>query len=66
MIEVAVKFVETVHRRQKFVTVTKMVLAELAGRITERLEQFGNRRIFLLKPERSAGQTDFGQTGTQA
>jgi site-specific recombinase XerD len=37
------------------VAIARMVLAELSGGVTERLEQLGNRRIFLLQPERSAG-----------
>jgi len=35
-----------------------MVLAELAGRIAQRLEQFGDRRIFLLQARRGARQAD--------
>ena len=46
MIEVAEKFVEAVHRRQVLVAVAEVVLADLAGRVAERLEQFGDGRIF--------------------
>ena len=66
VVEVAVELVEAVHGRQELVAVAKMVLAELAGRIAERLEQFGDRRIFLLQSERGAGQTDLGHAGAQA
>ena len=66
VIEVAVELVEAVHGRQKFVAVAEVVLAELSGGVAERLEQFGDRRVFLLQPERSAGQADLGQTGAQA
>jgi hypothetical protein len=49
----AVKFSDAIEAaREKLVAVTKMVLAELSGHIAERLEQFGNRRVFLLQPER--------------
>src|SRR5208337_5146346 len=41
VIEVAEELVEAVNCRQEFVTVTKMVLAELSGDVTERFEQFG-------------------------
>ena len=46
VIEVAEEFVEAVHRRQEFVLVAEMVLAELAGGVAQRLEQFGDRRVF--------------------
>ena len=46
MIEVAEKLVEAVYGRQEFVSVAKVVLAELAGGVALWLEQFGNRRIF--------------------
>jgi len=47
------------------VAVAQMVLAELAGRIAERFEQFGDGWIFLLKSKRSTGQADFGHAGAQ-
>jgi hypothetical protein len=43
-----------------------MVLAELTSRIAERLEQFGNRRVFLLQPQRGTRQADLGHPGAQA
>ena len=70
MIEVAEEFVEAVHRRQEFVAVAEMVLAELPGRIALRLEQFGDGRIFVptILPSPPAGRpsedrcaTDFGR-----
>ena len=66
VVEVAVELVEAVHGGQELVAVAKMVLAELPGRIAERLEQLGNRRVFLLQPERGARQADLGQAGAQA
>src|SRR3974377_312740 len=50
VVEIAVELVEAVHRGKELVAVAKMVLAELPGRIAERLEQRGNRRVFLLQP----------------
>src|SRR5262249_40287981 len=45
VIEVAKEFIEAVHGRQKFVSVAAGVVAKLAGRIAEGLEQFGNCRV---------------------
>ena len=64
VVQVAVKFVEAVYGRQIFVTVAQMVLAELACRIAPRLQQFRDRRIFLLQPYGGSRQTNLGQTGT--
>ena len=66
VVEVAVEFVEAVHRRQELVAVAEMVLAELAGGIAERLEQLGDGRVFLLQSERGARQADLGQSGANA
>ena len=66
VVEIAVELVEAVHGRQELVAVAEMVLAELAGGIAERLEQLGDRRVFLLQPERGARQADLGQAGAQA
>jgi hypothetical protein len=38
--------VEAVHHRQELVLVAEMVLAELSGGVAERLQKFGNGRIF--------------------
>ena len=61
VIEVAEEFVEAVHGRQEFVPIAQMVLAELAGGVAQRLEQFSNGRVFLLKADRGAGHADLGQ-----
>ena len=66
VVEVAVELVEAVHGGQELVAVAQVVLAELAGGIAERLEQLGDRRVFLLQAERRAGQADLGQAGAQA
>src|SRR4051794_2252278 len=61
MVEVAEEFVEAVHGRQIFVAVAQMVLAELAGGISQRFEQLGDRGIFLLKSDIRTGHTDLRQ-----
>ena len=66
MIEVAVKLVEAVHRRQIFVHVAEVVLAELTGRVAERLKYFGDGRVFCLQADIGAGNADLGQTGAIA
>ena len=63
VIEVAEELVEAVHGRQVFIAIAEMVLAELAGGVAERLEQFGDGRVFLLKSDRRAGHADLGQAG---
>ena len=63
VVEVAEPFVEPVDRGQHVVAVAEVVLAELAGRIAKRPEQFGYRRVFLLQSLRRAGQADLGQAG---
>ena len=47
VVEVAEPFIEPVNRGQHVVAVAEVVLAELAGRVTERLEQLGERRVGL-------------------
>ncbi len=66
VIQVAVEFVEAVHRRQEFVAVAEVVLADLRGGVSALFEQRGDRGVFLLQSERRAGQADFGQSGPQA
>ena len=61
VIEIAEEFVETMHGRQELVAVAQMVLAELAGGVAQRLEQFGDRRIFLLQTDCRARHADLGQ-----
>src|SRR5215471_939682 len=55
VVEVAVKLVKAVNSGQVLVAVAKVVLAELSGRVAERLEQLGDRRIFLLQTQRGPG-----------
>ena len=63
VIEVAEELVEAVHRRQKFVLVAQMVLAELAGGVAERLQQFGDGRVFRPQADIGARHADLGQAG---
>ena len=65
VIEIAEELVEAVHRRQEFVAVAEMVLAELAGRIALRLEQVGDRRILLRQPLFRGWQPDLQESGPQ-
>ena len=51
VIEVSVKLIETVDGGQKFVTVAEVVLANLCGSISDRLEQFGDCGVLLLQTE---------------
>ena len=52
VIEIAEEFVEPVHGRQKFIAIAEMVLAELAGGVAERLQQFGDGRVFRVQSDR--------------
>ena len=61
MVEVAEEFVETMHCRQKLIFVTEMVLAELAGHVAVRLEQFGDSGVFRLKSDVGARHAYLGQ-----
>src|SRR3974390_990461 len=42
-----------------------MVLAELTGRVAERLKQVGNGRVFRLESERRAGHSNLRQAGAK-
>ena len=61
VIEVAEEFVEAVHRRQRFIAIADVVLAELAGGVAEALEQAADRRIELAHAHRRAGKANLGQ-----
>ena len=49
------------HRRQVLVAIAEMVLAELAGRVTEALEHLGDGHVFGLDPQGGAGHANLGQ-----
>ena len=61
VVEVAEEFVEAVHCRQKLVLVAQMVLAELAGDVAVRLEQFGDGGVLRLKSDIGSGHPHLGQ-----
>ena len=46
VVEIAEEFIEPVLGREKFIFVTEMIFSELSGRVTQRLKQFCDRRIF--------------------
>ena len=64
VIEIAEKFVKPVHGRQIFIAIAEMVLAELAGGIAERLQQFRDGRVFGMQSDRGAGHANLGETGS--
>jgi hypothetical protein len=59
VVEVAEEHVEAVHGRQELVAVAEMILAELPGRVAERLEQLGERRVLLRQPFFAIGNPTF-------
>ena len=63
MVEIAVKLVKTVHRRQKLIAVAQVVFAKLAGAVTERLKDFGQGGVLFLEPQRRAGNADGSHAG---
>ena len=63
VVEVAEELVEAVVRGQHLVAVAEVVLAELAGHVALRLEQRGDRRVFLLHALGRARQADLGEAG---
>ena len=65
VVEVAEELVEAVHGRQELVHVAEVVLAELPGRVAERLEQLGDRRVLGLQADVRAGHPDLAQAGAE-
>ena len=65
VIEVAEKLVEAVRSGQVLIAVAEMVLAELAGGITERLQKLGDGGVFGPHTQGGARQPDFAQTGAK-
>ena len=63
VVEVAEELIETVGGGQHFVAVAEMVFAKLAGHVALRLEQGGDRRVFLLHAFWGAGQANLGEAG---
>src|SRR4051794_37698224 len=63
MVEIAEEDIETVYGGQIFVSIAQVILAELTGGISQRLQQLGNGRILLLKPDVGSWHSDFRQSG---
>ena len=63
VIKIAEELVEAVNRGQKLVAVAKMVLTELPGRVTQRLEQFGKRRILIRQTFLGSWQSNLEKAG---
>jgi hypothetical protein len=61
VVEVAEELVEAVHGRQELVPVAEMVLAELAGRVAERLQELGDRHVLRLQAHRRSRYAHFAQ-----
>jgi hypothetical protein len=65
VVEVAEELVEPVHGGQELVAVAQVVLAELPGRVTQRLEELGDRRVLVAQPDRRPGHADLAQPGAE-
>ena len=63
MVEIAKELIEPMRCGQHLVAVTKVILAELARRVTLRPEQVGDGGIFLLDALGRTRQSDLGETG---
>jgi hypothetical protein len=55
--------VEPVHTRQICIAIAQMVVAELTASVAERLQQFGDGRVFRVQSDLGARHADFGQAG---
>jgi hypothetical protein len=65
VVQVAVELVEAVRGRQELVAVAEVVLAELAGRVAELLEQLGDGRVLGLQADRGPRHPDLGEAGAE-
>src|SRR5262249_46559026 len=65
MIEIAVELVKTMHRRQVLIAIAEMILSELSGGVTQRLEELGDRYVARLQADRRAGNADLREPGPQ-
>jgi hypothetical protein len=63
VVEVAEELVEAVRRRQVLIAVAQVVLPELAGRIAERLQELGDRRVLGRDPDLRTRYADLAQAG---
>ena len=65
VVEVAEELIEAMHGRQELIAIAEMVLAELAGCVAERLQEFGDGRVFRAQTHRRPGKADLGQSGAK-
>jgi hypothetical protein len=65
VVQVAEELVEAVQGRQVLVSVAEVVLAELAGRVAERLEQLGDGRVLGLQADRRRWDPHLGEAGAE-
>ena len=65
VVERAEELVEAMRRRQVFVEVAEMVLAELAGDVALRLEQLGEGHVLALEALLCARQPDLEEAGAE-
>jgi hypothetical protein len=63
VVEVAEELVEAVRRREVLVEVAEMVLAELPRRVTQRLQQIGDRRVVRREADVHTGDADLAHAG---
>jgi len=61
VVQVAEELIEAMHCWQMFVTIAEMILAKLAGRISQRLQQLGDIRVFRPHTQRRTRQPDLCQ-----
>jgi hypothetical protein len=64
MIQIAEELIEAVKRGEELILVPQMVLAKLAGGVTQRLQQSGDRRIVSFETRVSSRHSDFGKAGS--
>jgi hypothetical protein len=65
MVEIAEEPIEAVYGRQELVAVAEMVLAELSGRISLRLQKFGDSRVLSGQPFLCSRQAHLQESGSQ-
>ena len=65
MIEIAEELVEAVNGRQEFIAIAEMVLAELSGRVSLRLQKLGDGRVLIRQPFLRCRQADLQESGPQ-
>src|SRR5262249_29658996 len=63
VIGIAEELIEAVGRRQELVAVAEVVLAELAGRVAQRFQKFGDGRILRAQADVGAREADLRETG---